>query len=222
MVIFSSLTEFVFINVILNLFCAIIAFAVSIFSYRALKITHEKNFLYFALGFFLLAVGIIAGSIGNIAYYLSIDQCFFSNTCSLWQKLFYAFNLAFVALTLYAYNLFVFVYSKIRSRVLMFLAFIETSVIAIFLFKTFWFHLVAAVILLFLIFLSGKTYFKKRNSNSLLVFIAFTLLFLSHISFMFIAQIFSYLGHASLVLGFLFFFVMLLRIKYIKRKIRKK
>ncbi len=222
MVIFSSLTEFVFINVILNLFCAIIAFAVSIFSYRALKITHEKNFLYFTLGFFLLAIGIIAGSIGNIAYYLSIDLCFFSNTCSLWQKLFYAFNLAFVALTLYAYNLFVFVYSKIRSRVLMFLVFIETSVIAIFLFKIFWFHLVAAVILLFLIFLSGKTYFKKRNSNSSLIFIAFILLCLSHVFFMFIAQIFSYLGHVSLVLGFLFFFVMLLRIKYIKRKIRRK
>jgi hypothetical protein len=221
MVIFSSLTEFVFINAILNMFCAVIAFAVSFFSYRALKITHEKNFLLFALGFFMLAVGIIAGSIGNIAYYLSIDQCFFSNTCSLWQKFFYVFNFAFVALSLYAFNLFIFVYSKSKARVLMFLAFIETSIIALLLFKTLWFHFVAAVFLLFLIFLSLRTYFKKKNSNSLLISIAFILLGISHIFFIFSINLFSYLGQATQVLSFLFFFVMLLRIRYIKKRIRK-
>ncbi len=223
MVIFSSVTEFVFINAILHLFGAIVAFAVSIFSYRALKITHEKNFLYFALGFFVLAIGIIAGSIGSIAYFLSIEQCFFSDICSLWQKFFYVSNLAFVALSLYAFNLFIFVYSKARSRVLMFLAFIETTIIAIFLFKTFWFHIVAAVFLAFLMFLSGKTYFKKKNPNSMLVFLAFSFLFVSHIAFSVLAQMNTslvYLGHATEFASFLLFFVMLLRIKYIKRRIK--
>lgn len=218
---FSSAIEFVFINAILNIFCAVVAFAVSIFSYRALKITHEKNFLLFALGFFMLAIGIIASSIGNIAYYLSIEQCFFSNTCSLWQKFFYIANLSFVALTLYALNLFIFVYSKAKAKVLMILAFIETSAISLLLFKTLWFHLIAAMFLLFLITLSARTYFKKKNSNSLLILIAFVLLGLSHAFFSITSQLFSYLGHASQFLSFLLFFVMLLRIKYIKPKIKK-
>jgi hypothetical protein len=221
MVVFSSAVEFVFINAILNIFCAVVAFAVSIFSYRALKITHEKNFLFFALGFFMLALGIIASSIGNIAYYLSIEQCFFSNTCSLWQKFFYIANFSFVALTLYALNLFIFVYSKAKARVLMVLAFIETSAIALLLFKTHWFHLIAALFLLFLIVLSTRTYFRKRNPNSLMIAIAFILLFLSQIFFSLTTQLFSYLGHTSQFLSFLFFFVMLLRIKYIKPKIKK-
>lgn len=221
MVMFSSFIEVVFVNAILHLFCAVVAFAVSIFSYRALKITHEKKFLLFALGFFMLAIGVVAGSIGSIAYYLSIEQCFFSNTCSLWQKFFYITNLAFVALSLYALNLFIFVYSKSKSRVLMFLAFIETSMIALLLFRTHWFHLIAAILLAFLIFLSARTYFKKKNPNSLLILCAFTILCISHILFSFTNYLTSYLGHATQALSFLFFFIMLLRIRYIKHKIKR-
>jgi hypothetical protein len=222
MAFFSGVTEFVIVNAILYLFCAVVAFAVSFFSYRAFKITKERNFLFFALGFFILAIGIIAHSIGNFAFFIEIEQCFFSNTCTFWQRFFYLTNLIFVAFSLYAYNLFIFAYSKIRSRVLMFLAFIESSVIALFLFKIFWFYVVASVIILFLVFLSGKTFFKNKNKNSLIIFIAFILLFISNILFALLTPVSSYLGHAAEFFSFLLFLVMLLRVKYIKTKKKSK
>lgn len=222
MVVFSSFAEFLLIDAVLYLFCAIVAFAVSVFSYRAYKISKEKNFLLFAAGFFILALGIIARSIGNIAFFENITQCFFSSVCSLLQKSFYAINLIAVAFTLYAYNLFIFVYSKVKARVLMFLAFIETSFIALFLFKTLWFQVVAAVLVLFLIFLAAKAFKKNKSKNSLLVLFAFIVLGISHILFSLNSRTAVYLGHASEFLSFLFFFIMLLRVKYIKVKEKRK
>ncbi len=215
---FSSVAEFVLIDAILYLFCAIVAFAVSVFSYRAYKVSKEKNFMLFALGFFVLAIGIVARSIGNIAVFENITQCFFSNICGALEKSFYIINLVAVAFTLYAYNLFIFVYSKVKAKVLMLLAFIETSAIALLLFKTLWFHVIAAVLVLFLIFLAARTVKRNKNINSLFVLLAFILLCASHIFFSINNLTMVYLGHASEFLSFLFFFIMLLRVKYINVK----
>lgn len=217
---FSSFAEFLLIDATLYLFCAIVAFAVSMFSYRAYKISKEKNFLLFAFGFFILSVGIIARSIGNIAVFENITQCFFSKICGPLEKSFYVINLIAVAFTLYAYNLFIFVYSKVKAKVLMFLAFIETSFIALFLFKTFWFQVVGAVLSIFLIFLSAKAYKNKKSANSFLVMSAFIMLCLSHIFFSLNNKLAVYFGHGAEFLSFALFFIMLLRVKYLKIKKR--
>lgn len=210
---FNSIYWIFGVNILLHALSAIVALLVSFFSYRAYKLTSDRKYVYVFAGFLLLAVSMVLKAIADIFIYEA--WVFFYEPMK--NTLFLYIHLATSILTMLAYSLFVSIYLRAKKLSTSFL--LTSSIILALLSYTgiIKFNIIAALFLFIVCLQTYKNFTKKTSFNSLLVFIAFTLLLCSHV-FAMLSVLppnlrFYSLGNIFQLLSYVGFGLMLSRVK---------
>jgi|SRR3989344_2389357 len=147
-------------------------------SFKAYKFTSEKKYGFFGIAFGLISISFIARSIIHLLLYLEMKKLPIFNIVS-----FYGITI-YIILLLTAYLLLLILSLEFSNRKIMLLLYllsfftVFTSVKPI---NTF--NIVAVIILGFITLNFYEIYLIKKKKSSLVVFIAFLLITLSHLSF---------------------------------------
>lgn len=190
------------INIVVYLCASIITFLIFFFSYKTYKLTKERKYLYFSLGFILLSLGLVCHSIGNIMAYLGVERCFSGLGCNLPEQSLFLVHFGYVVLTFFAYTGLILIYSKAKDRRLVYFVFLQSFLLAWLTYATYLFNVVGFLFMLFISYATFRRYLSNKNRSTLSIFAAFSLIGLSHILFIFNVR---YVGYASLFLGYLTF-----------------
>jgi hypothetical protein len=199
--ILDSLLSALIINIIVFAFCSLVAFLISFFSYKTFKLTKESKYAYFSLGFIFLSIGLILHAIGNLSFYFGIEKCL-NATCNISQQTLYFAHLIHIILTFIAYVILILIYFKVKEKVFVALAFIQAFILAVLTFSSYMFNVVGFILSLFIVYGAYRTYKSNKTRNTKLALVAFSLISLSHILFLYGNMIPAY---SSLFLGFLSF-----------------
>jgi len=178
---------------------AIITLFVALYSFRVYKLSKEKNTMLFGVAFLFLSISYFVQSALNIGILYEL-----SKNIDILSKVSEVINLGLNALythivfTIIALTILVFITLKTKSlRIFLILLFI--SILPIYLGKDplYSFYVISSTYLIFINYHYLKRYIEKRHIHNLIVFIAFMLLFLSDLHFIFSInhQIFYVLGH---------------------------
>ncbi len=202
------------VNIIVFFFSAIVAFLIFFFSYKTYRLTKERKYLYFSLGFILLSASLIFHAIGNLSIFLGIQRCFLEISCNLSQQFLFFSHFIHVVLTFLAYTGLILIYSRAKDRSLVYFAFVQTLLLAFFTYNSYLFNFVGFIFMLFLSSTSFKNYNSNKNLSTLLAFVAFSFIGLSHALFLF-----SYMasGYIFLFLGY-FAFLLIFKGQILKTK----
>lgn len=200
----------------------IIALLIAGYSWRIYHLNHENRFMYFALAFMLLALGLLFKNItSSINYFTPVRNSalevlrpiagpHLQFTPLLYRSGFLLQMMSFLG----AWLLIFFISQKSRSRLTQYY---EVSQIALFIylivlisvvsnFKYFVFYLTSSVILGMTVLNYYKNYLNtNRNTNAYLVMWSFLLILFSHLFFVFVFlfESFYVIGELLLLLGFL-------------------
>jgi hypothetical protein len=207
--ILDALISALIVNIIVFSFCALVAFFISFFSYKTYGLTEEKKYAYFSLGFLFLSIGLILHAVGNLSLYLGIEKCMQFN-CNPPQQFLFLAHLAHIILTFFAYNIIILIYFKVKEKTLITLAFMEAFLLALLTFDSYLYNVVGLMFMLFIVYGAYRVYAKDKHKNALLALIAFILIALSHVLFIFNYSITAYL---SLFVGFMSFLLIFIRHK---------
>jgi len=206
-------------DLIIEFISLLIALLIGIFSHRACKFTNERKYLYFALAFYLIAASF---GIKMLASWLS---------CSQFKQI------VFESVTMVQYNLnniqTIYALGSFLHRFFMLTGLIILTTLCLrikanktrllllfFIFISTWFsretyfifHLIAAFLLLYISLFFYANHYKKQTKNSFLVALAFALMFISQLIFIFVlldqkiyvvGVIIQLLGFLSLLLTYL-------------------
>lgn len=210
---FNSIYWIFGVNVLLHILSALVAFLVSIFSYRAYKLTSDKKYAYLLAGFLLLAIGMVLKSIGDVFIYEF--WVFFYEPLT--NTTFFYIHLATSILIMLAYALFVSLYLKAKDLLLYVLLLVSIVLAVLSHTGIIKFNLIAALLLFFVCVQTYRNFTQKASLNSFLVFIAFTFLLCSHV-FTMISVLppnlrFYSLGNVFQLLSYLGLGLMLARVK---------
>jgi cation transport ATPase len=207
--ILNALISALIINIIVFSFCSLVAFFISFFSYKTYKLTGEKKYAYFSLGFLFLSIGLILHAVGNLSFYLGIEKCM-EIRCNPPQQFLFLAHILHLILTFFAYNIIILIYFKVKEKTLIVLAFIEAFLLALLTFNSYFFNVVGFMFMAFIVYGAYRNYVKDKNKNALLALIAFILIALSHVLFIFNSMMTAYL---CLFAGFLSFLLIFLKKK---------
>jgi hypothetical protein len=196
-------------NIIVFSFCSLVAFFIAFFSYKTYKLTSEKKYAYFSLGFLFLSIGMILHAIGNLSFYLGIEKCLRVG-CNPSQQFLFLAHLIHIILTFFAYNIILLIYFKVKEKPLIVLAFVEAFLFALITFDSYLFNVVGIMLTVFIVYGAYRNYLKNTNKNALLALIAFVLIALSHLLFMLNSMMTAYL---FLFMGFLSFLLIFIKKK---------
>lgn len=199
----------------------IIAFLIAYYGYKAYKITEEKRYYYFGIGFIALLVGFIITGIALIAHAIAV---LFFNYGALALKLqeiipfYHLIYLAEILFFLIAYLMFIILYLDINRKDIIYLLLFLVIAISIPAYSNFtYFHAISICLLGFIICHQVISYNYKKNKNLLMVIIAFSLLSISHLFFLLqqiptYANFFYVLANLVQLIAFLFLLIMLARV----------
>jgi hypothetical protein len=192
-------------NILVYSFSAIVAFVISFLSYRAYNILREKKYLYFSIGFFLFCAGLILHAVGNISFYMGIQRCL-QAFCSLPQQTLFIAHMIHVILMFAAYTILIMLYFKVREKAIIVFAFVMAFMLAVLTYDSYLFNLAGFIFTLFIVYGAYETYIKNKNKNTMLPFLAFILIGLSHLLFiagdLIPAYLMLFLGYLSFLLIF--------------------
>lgn len=180
------------IDSIIEFLIIIVCLMISIFSYKIYKILKIKNFEYFSLGFIFLAISFIFKILSNLTISHRIAILDFNRILVITSQLEYMKLIQFISFLSYKsfhilgllFLFFITTKIKDRNEKLMFLYFGILVIIFSIPFN-FIFNLTVMFLLAFVTLHFYNNYYENRLSNSLLVFIAFALLTISHLLLMF-------------------------------------
>ena len=191
--------------------CLIITF----YSYKLYNITHTKKHFKLLVGFSALSVGFfLISAISGYAYlvFLScIESCPYDILKPVFDVAYVGYIIYYVIL-LAAYLSFVSMYlpEKVKFPAIVLLP------LSLGMAKMFpYFHLIALLMLAFIVFRSAQNYLRRKNRYSLLVTIAFTLLGVYHLLLMLIPlnENLYIFAHLSLLFGYAALFFMLYQVR---------
>ena len=232
-------------DAIVQFFGALIALFVSISSYKTYKVTSNKKFLYFCLAFLFLTIDMLiyAVLIPALSIYGNVIGDVYAGNLLYISR---ALNFVYIIFTLMAYLMFIFVYSKLEKKTIMGLLILLVSALAINSFilalilhpftqnlSVISFNLSAALLLLFSVFYTGRNYSRKKELNSLLVFLTFVLITIAHLVFAIplcsnlwnfcnflkpSVDNFYLVGHVAQLIGYLSLVILYLRVYYGRKK----
>ena len=202
----------------------VISLIIAYYGYKLYKITSKKLDLYFSIAFFLLGLEFII-------YILVIPAVFiyynYFPTLQPGILLTIARSLNFIymfAISL-AYIFLILVYSGIEKKNV--IALISSLILALTLYSYitrsyFCFNLTSTLLTGFIVFHAYRNYLAKKTKNAFLVLLTFVLLTFSHfiLAYAFYTNIqLAFLpGHISQFLGFASLLIMLIRVKYGRKK----
>ena len=186
-------------NAGLELLATLASFFIVYFGYRAYKLIHEKRFFYFSLAFFFIGISFLARTIVHLLFYAFGTQPLL---VAILKNLNYG-SLFYIVLTLVAYLIILAVISGMFSRYSIPLLFLLSLVGIIFsLDSLLTFHIMALLILIFILWRQMDAYFKHRNTTGLFVFATFLLIAVGHV--LFIALSYVELAYTFYILAHLF------------------
>lgn len=213
-------TWFYSIAAVIELLGMLTAFAISYFGWKAYSLFKDRRFLYFFIGFAFIGLNLLAHSTLNLLLNFNFLDVILTNKSASIKLLFF-FYYAFVLALLLAYASFIIMYSKLEKKAIILLIYALTALVGTFYFTSYpKFNLVASLLLAFVVYYTGKNYVEKKNTNSLLVLSAFSLILLSHLLVLVeLFTTFTYLfRYAFELAGFICLLVMLVRVMYGRTK----
>jgi len=183
------------IDIVFEIFIAMITFLIANYGYRYYRISRDKRYKYFSLAFMLIGFSFISKILTNFSIYYEVlktlDFGFITITTKTIQVSDVLFSMGFFlfrVLLLSAFLLLLFVYEDVRSKK------IKTLLIYYLLLTTFFsqyvffiFHLNAALLLFMLFINAYENYIKKATKSSSIVALCFLTLTISQIVFIFSA-----------------------------------
>lgn len=205
----------------IEIFCALVALAICFFGYRSYKLMDEKKLLYFSLAFFLIALNLLAHSLLNLAINFNFLKDILGKAAQLGIKLLLGSYFLLIIMVMLAYMSFIIIYSKTTRPGTIAMFYLLTLIIGVMSFQSYLkIHLISAILSGIIVFYTGMNYFKKRNTNSLLVFSAFSLITLFHLMFVLehFNSVFYNIKYLILLGGFACFLTALLRVYYGRKK----
>jgi hypothetical protein len=162
----------------------IIAFLIFYYGYKAYKLTQDKKYLYFGLGFLSLLGAFVVLGITLIIHTGAL--LFFRFNLAQYKDFIDIYHLIYlidIILVLFAYMIFIIVFLKIQRKdvILMLLLFVVGLAVPSYIWSYTYFNLVSIGLLGFIIYYQGSIYLNKKSVNQFLVLLAFILLAISHI-----------------------------------------
>ncbi|MBN2042468.1 MAG: hypothetical protein JW754_01545 [Candidatus Aenigmarchaeota archaeon] len=207
-IIFSPIW-FMGIDSIFEILSAIIAIFVGFYAFKIYRSTRKKDFFYLFIAFAMLFFAFIVRSFTDLAAYsLFLESIPIITKIVQVQYVYYTGIYTYQLLTLLGYLTLAILALKIRGRrviSLLVMFVIISSVMSLVSYSAF--HMIAAVMLSYVVLHFYENCSRKFCKNSLLVFVSFLLIFLSQVIFIFIFHTWFYvLGQ---VLQFLGYFLLL-------------
>ncbi|MBS3172550.1 hypothetical protein J4438_03145 [Candidatus Woesearchaeota archaeon] len=166
---------------------AIILLTISIFAFKAYKISDQKKIKYIGYGFLFIGISYIIQSVFNFLIISKLDD----NLCRiiLLKQIVLLEALAlYFHLTLWTIGLMFLVYMTFRSENKLLLVLLNIiALLAIFMSENiiFTFYLISSAIVIYLVCHFMSNYLKNNKKNALLIAIAFLFLLVSEIHFLF-------------------------------------
>lgn len=194
----------------------LIAFFIGFYSYKIYKITSEKRYLYFSLAFYLMTFSFLIAGITN---YLSYAE--WLSATSPWVKLTaisslyrwgYILHVIFFTLGIMTTAIVAFDLCQKSLITLLYLLALAAVVMSLNIYLMF--HFVIILVLAYVLPKLFRNYKKKRSKNSMIVFLAFGLLFFSHVFFIIVYwnQYFYFIAHTTQLASFALLLVNFIRV----------
>jgi cellobiose-specific phosphotransferase system component IIC len=187
-------------------FAAIALLLVTLFSYKAYKLTKDRRYRTFGIAFGLMMVGVVARALADLFVYADIK----AHPLALMALYAGYMGLTLVSIiTLFALTL------KIRQRAPV-VALLLVSLVLVMLSASYRlsFHSISVILLAFIAYHFIRNYFEKKSLSALLVCISFILLTLTHAAFIvdIVKQRFYIIGHLLHLAAFGLLFVALVKV----------
>ena len=200
-------------DLIIEFISLLIALLIGIFSHRAFKFTNERKYFYFAIAFYLIAASF---GIEMLATWLSCSQfrqVVFQNVTIIQYKINSVQTI--YALGSFLHRFFMLTGLLILTTLCLKIKTNKTRILLLFfIFISTWFsretyfifHLIAAFLLLYISLSFYANHYRKQTKNSFLVSLAFALMFVSQLIFIFVLldQTLYVAGVIVQIIGYLF------------------
>ena len=182
--VFHSPKAFYGITLGIKIFSMIIAFFIFYYGLKAYRLTKDRKFLYFGLGFLSLLGAFIILGLTLIIHTGAL--LFFNFDLTQYRNLIDVYHLIYlldIVLVLFAYMIFIITFLKIQRKdvVLMLMLFIVALAVPSYYWSYTYFNLVSIGLLGFVIYYQGGIYSHRKSTNQFLVLLAFIFLAISHI-----------------------------------------
>lgn len=174
-------------DILFKFLFAIVTLAVSIYSFRVYKICKQKQTKYFGLAFLFFSISYFIQSFLNLAIISKINEsiCTLAKISSVaifnsWAMTIHMIFFLTGLITL------LYMIGNLENKK-MYFALLITSLLSLIISvdAIFWFYLLASVYLTFILHHYINNFKNKKNKKTLIILVAFSLLFLSNIYFIF-------------------------------------
>ena len=207
---FSPSTFYIIYSLIEVLIIAVSAF-IAYFSYKIYNGIKDDNYKYFSWAFFSIALSFIFKILSNITIVHRVLVTRNDIVRVFFQELGWVQILNFVSFILFkiffilGFLIIFFILTKAEKKERILSIYLGVVAILFSIYFNFFFHLTLVVIIAFLVNHFYNNYNKHRTTNCMLVYIAFTIILISQLSFAFtdINSIFYLLDEILLLIGFL-------------------
>jgi hypothetical protein len=216
---------------VMYLISALVGLLLSYYFYKIHSISSEKRHSYLYFGFLLLSFGLLSLSITGMFSYLTLNNCVASCSLGLLDNAFSLEDFSYLlyfALSISAYALFMLAYlpkkfSIPKLPMIFFLLYFLSLLILLPVTGGIWyeyhefFHLTAFLMVSFISFRNMINYKGRRDTNSLLVFIAFIFLSMFHLF-----HIFSFVSAWMYVFAHIFMLISFTSLLFMVARVKKK
>lgn len=206
-----SLSSFYIIYSLIEMLIIAVSAFIAYFSFKIYKAIKDDNYKYFSWAFSSIALSFIFKILSNITIVHRVLITRNDLVRVVFQELEWVEILNFISFILFkvffilGFLIIFFIVTKTEKKEKVLFLYLSTVAILFSIYFNFVFHLTLVVIIAFLVNHFYKNYNKHRTTNCMLVYIAFTILLISQLSFAFtdINSIFYLLDEILLLVGFL-------------------
>jgi len=217
-----SLGRFYGIDSLIEVLIILVAIVISLYSHKIYKIIKEQNYKYFSWAFLFIAVSFTFKILSNLTIYQRIRIERINFVYTVFSQPNYMQILNFISFILYnifyllGFLILFLILTKTDKKEKIFL-YMYLSIIAILfsIYFNFIFHLTLILILVFLTMHFYENYKNHRTTNSILVYIAFLLMLISHIFMVFsdVHSLIYMISEGLMLIGFLFLLTNQIKLK---------
>lgn len=217
-----SLGNFYGIDSVVEFLIILVSLVIAYYSNKIYNLIKDRHYRYFSFAFLAIAISFVFKILSNltIIHRVVIERANFIFV--IWHQFQYMQLINFLSFIFYktfhllGFLILFFIVTRTKDKEKIFL-FIYLSIIAIFLsiYFDFIFHLTLVFILFSLTHHFYENYNRKKSLNTKLVFIAFLLILLGQIFFIFedVYILFYFVGEILLLIGFLFLLINQIKLK---------
>lgn len=224
-----SLGKFYGIDSLIELLIIAVSLIIFIYSNKIYKIVKDKNYKFFSLAFLAVAISFAFKILSNFTILNRVQIRGANFIYIVFTQFRYMEIINFISFILYksflllGFLILFLIVTKTEDKEKIFF-FVYLSIIAILfsIYFNFVFHITLVFLMLFLTLHFYENYKDHKRVNSLLVFVAFLIILISHIFFIFsdMYSLFYVIGEGLLLIGFLSLLVNQIKIKLSYRNLK--